>query len=121
MGSRAKSKGVRSTVLVTPQANSKDLTPGFFPTPEASGRDPGTDRSRVAQGGAKPSEARRCPPGWRLETPYNAQHKVVLGALRALMAEPEKKKKPIGFTDKEARRGYRNYDTNKRPRFSPSC
>lgn len=41
-----------------------------------------------------------------LEKKYDAQFKVVFDALRALMAEPEKKKKPIGFTAKEAKGRY---------------
>ena len=42
-----------------------------------------------------------------LEKTYDAQFKVVFDALRALMREPEKKKKPIGFAAKEAKGRYR--------------
>jgi hypothetical protein len=42
-----------------------------------------------------------------MEKNYDAQFKVVFDALRALMAEPKKKKKPIGFDAKEAKGRYR--------------
>jgi hypothetical protein len=42
-----------------------------------------------------------------LEKQYDAQFKIVFDALRALMREPEKKKKPIGFSAKEAKGAYR--------------
>ena len=42
-----------------------------------------------------------------MEKKYDAQFKVVFDALRALMAEPEKKNKPIGFAAKEAKGRYR--------------
>ena len=41
-----------------------------------------------------------------MEKKYDAQFKVVFDALRALMREPEKKKKPIGFAAKEAKGRY---------------
>ena len=42
-----------------------------------------------------------------MEKKYDAQFKVVFDALRALMREPEKKKKPIGFAAKEAKGRYK--------------
>ncbi len=42
-----------------------------------------------------------------MEKNYDAQFKVVFDALRALMREPERKKKPIGFAAKEAKGRYR--------------
>jgi hypothetical protein len=42
-----------------------------------------------------------------MEKKYDAQFKVVFDALRALMMEPEEKKKPIGFAAKEAKGRYR--------------
>ena len=42
-----------------------------------------------------------------MEKNYDAQFKVVFDALRALMREPEKKKKPIGFAAKEGKGRYR--------------
>jgi len=41
-----------------------------------------------------------------LESKYDSQFRVVFEAIRALMAEPEKPKRPIGFTAKEKHAGY---------------
>jgi hypothetical protein len=41
-----------------------------------------------------------------LEQKYDSQFRVVFEAIRALMAEPEKPRRPIGFTAKEQRAAY---------------
>jgi len=41
-----------------------------------------------------------------LERKYDSQFRVVFDAIRALMAEPEKPRRPIGFTAKEKRMAY---------------
>ena len=41
-----------------------------------------------------------------IESKYDSQFRVVFDAIRALMAEPEKPRRPIGFTAKEKRAGY---------------
>ncbi len=41
-----------------------------------------------------------------LEQKYDSQFRVVFDAIRALMAEPEKPRRPIGFTAKEQRAAY---------------
>jgi len=41
-----------------------------------------------------------------LEQKYDSQFRVVFDAIRALMAEPEKPKRPIGFTAKEKHAGW---------------
>jgi len=41
-----------------------------------------------------------------LEQKYDSQFRVVFDAIRALMAEPEKPRRPIGFTAKEKRMAY---------------
>jgi len=41
-----------------------------------------------------------------LEQKYDSQFRIVFDAIRAMMAEPEKPKRPIGFTAKEKRAGY---------------
>jgi len=41
-----------------------------------------------------------------LEQKYDSQFRVVFEAIRALMAEPEKPRRPIGFTAKEKRAAY---------------
>jgi hypothetical protein len=43
-----------------------------------------------------------------LESKYDSQFRVVFDAIRALMAEPEKPRRPIGFTAKEKRAAYAN-------------
>ena len=53
-----------------------------------------------------------------LEKKYDVQFKVAFAALRALMNEPNKKKKPIGFTAKEASGRYKRQNkgrSNVRP------